>query len=132
MTEKQKISGFRDLEVYQTLFALMTVVMTKVIPKLPKEERFDTIDQLRRACKAPLALIAEGFAKRYQKRQWSKYLDDAIGECYEMMNHLAVVKAVYSQYCPSDSCQKLIDQYEVCCKRLTKLKQSWTNYHKDD
>lgn len=28
------------------------------------------LDVMRRACKAGLALIAEGFAKRYQKRQW--------------------------------------------------------------
>ena len=30
---------------------------------------------MRRACKAGPALIAEGFAKRYQARNWQKYID---------------------------------------------------------
>ena len=129
---KKKVTGFQDLEVYQTLFKLMTIVITKVLPKLPKEEKFDLVDQTRRACKAPSALLAEGFAKRYQKKGWGKYIDDCMGECYEMINHLSTIKAVYPAYCNPESCQKLIDTYDICCKQLTKLKQAWKDYHKND
>lgn len=126
---KNQIKDFTDLEVYQGLFNLMKIIITKLIPRLPKEEKYDLADQMRRACKAPTALLAEGFAKRYQKKQWKKYLDDCLGECNEMINHLATVKSVYPSYCNPDSCQKLIDKYSICCRQLTKLKQNWTNYH---
>lgn len=129
MSGKKIIKSFLDLNVYKNLFDLMEVVIIKLIPKLPKEEKYDLADQIRRACKAPTVLLAEGFAKRHQKKQWSKYLDDCVGECYEMMNHLAIVKSVYHKSCNPDSCQKLIDKYEICCKQLTRLKQSWVNYH---
>ncbi len=132
MGGKQKINGFQDLDVYQTLFQLMTVIITKVITKLPKEEKFDLVDQMRRASKATTALLAEGFAKRYQKKQWSKYLDDVLGECYEMINHLSTIKAVYPHLCNPVSCQILIKKYDICCRQLMKLKQAWTDYHKND
>jgi len=105
MEDKRIIKSFLGLDVYKNLFDLMRVVMAKLIPRLPKEEKYDLADQMRRACKAPTALLAEGFAKRRQKKQWSKYLDDCVGECYEMMNHLAIVKSVYHKYCNPDSCQ---------------------------
>ena len=129
MEGKKVIKSFLDLDVYQRLFALMTVIITKVVTRLPKEEKYDLVSQMRRASKAPTALLAEGFAKRHQKRQWAKYLDDCVGECYEMMNHLDTVKSVYPTYCKPESCQELINKYEICCKQLTRLKQSWTNYH---
>ncbi|OGY90951.1 MAG: hypothetical protein A3H70_03645 [Candidatus Komeilibacteria bacterium RIFCSPLOWO2_02_FULL_48_11] len=129
----KKITGYRDLDVYQNLFRLMTVIITKVIIKLPKEEKFDLVSQMRRASKACPALLAEGFAKRYQKKHWSKYLDDCLGECNEMIHHLEAIIALYSQYYQSkQSLEMLIDQYDKCSRQLTKLKQSWVNYHKND
>lgn len=66
--EKRKpIKTFRDLIVYQNLYKAMKIVLTKIIPRLPKEEKYNLVDQMRRCCQAAPALIAEGFAKRYQK-----------------------------------------------------------------
>jgi four helix bundle protein len=59
------IKSFTDLRVYQNLYRAMIVVLIKIIPTLPKEERYDLVDQMRRCCKASPALLAEGFAKRY-------------------------------------------------------------------
>lgn len=66
---KQQIKSFQDLIVYQNLYKAMVLVHTKIIPSLPKEEKFDLCDQMRRASKAGPSLLAEGFAKRLQKRQ---------------------------------------------------------------
>ena len=38
---------------------------------------------MRRACKSPLAIIAEGYARKNYKKDWQKYLNGAIGECNE-------------------------------------------------
>ncbi len=123
------IKTFQDLIVYQNLYQAMVLVLTKIIPSLPKEEKYDLVDQMRRACKAPPALLAEGFAKRYQKVNWQKYINDTIGECNEMIHHLSVCIDIYSQFVDPDLCRKAIDIYVVCCKQLTNLKKAWKNFH---
>ncbi len=127
-----KITTYRDLRVYQNLYHAQILVLTKIIPKLPKEEKYDLVDQMRRACKAGPALIAEGFAKRYQKRNWKKYIDDTVGECNEMINHLSVCIDVYSQYVNPKTCNEVIDIYDKSCGQLYNLKKSWRDFHEKD
>jgi four helix bundle protein len=131
MGNKKPIKTYKDLVIYQNLYKAMKIALLEIIPSLPKEEKYDLVSQMRRACKAPPALLAEGFAKRYQKRQWKKYLDDVLGECYEMINHLTVCMDIYHKFVSKEKCKEVIDTYEVSCKQLTKLKQIWTNYHEN-
>jgi len=79
----KKIKSYVDLDVYQRSYNLSVIVCTKVIIKLPKEEKFDLVDQLRRSSKAIPRLIAEGFAKKHQRKGFQKYLDDASAETNE-------------------------------------------------
>ena len=117
--------SFQDLDVYQSLYKAMVTVLTKVIPQLPKEEKYDLVDQLRRSCKAPPALIAEGYAKKNYQKDWLKYLNDAIGECNEMIVHLSCCRDVYDKHVDSILCQELIKIYDICGKQLFRLGQSW-------
>jgi four helix bundle protein len=104
--ENKPVKSYRDLRVYQNLYRAQILVLTKIIPNLPKEEKYDLGDQMRRACKAGPALIAEGFAKRYQKKNWQKYISDTTGECNEMINHLSVSIDVYSDYVDREYARK--------------------------
>jgi four helix bundle protein len=108
----------------------MAIVLTKIIPTLPKEEKYDLADQMSRCCKAAPALLAEGFAKRFQKVNWQKYLNDTIGEANEMIHHLSVCIDVYYQFIDVKLCKELIDIYDISCKQLANLKKSWIKYHK--
>ena len=117
--------SFEDLEVYKSLYKAMIIVLTKIVPKLPKEEKYDLADQMRRACKAPVALIAEGYAKKNHQKQWQKYLDDAIGECNEMIVHLSCCRDVYAQSVDSKLCRELIETYNISGKQLYRLAESW-------
>ena len=128
-SNRKTIKGFQDLEVYQNLYKAMILVHKEIVPRLPKEEKFDLGDQMKRASKGAPALIAEGFAKRYQKRQWKKYLNDTVGECNEMIHHLSVCIDVYDRYVDVKLCKEAIDIYDISCKQLTKLGQIWQNYH---
>ncbi|MFZ5800789.1 MAG: four helix bundle protein [Candidatus Omnitrophota bacterium] len=110
--------SFLDLEVYKNLYEAMLKVMMQVAPKLPVEEKFDLASQMRRACKAPTALIAEGYAKKNHKKEWKKYIDDTIGECNEMIVHLSCVKDIYGEYVNPNLCQDLIKTYDICGKQL--------------
>lgn len=125
------IKSFQDLVVYQNLYKAMILVHTKIVSTLPQGEKFDLADQMKRASKAGPALIAEGFAKRYQKRQWQKYINDTIGESNEMIHHLSICIDLYSQYTNAGFCKEAIGLYDMSCKQLTKLGQSWQNFHEN-
>lgn len=127
--EKIYIRDFWELDVYQRLYKLSIVILTKLLPKMPLEEKWDLSDQMRRACKSAPAQIAEGFPKRFQHKNWQKYLTDAIGECDEMIHHLSTVRDAYVNHILPDSCQILINQYLVCIKQLNSLGKSWNDYH---
>lgn len=129
---KKPIRSFQDLRVYQNLYKAMVVVLTKIVPKLPKEERFDLGDQLSRACKAGPAILAEGFAKRYQKRAWKKYIEDVMGECNEMVNHLSVCRDAYGKYFDIKLIDKLIEVYDISGKQLHNLRKSWVDFHEKE
>lgn len=122
---KQPARSFQDLRVYQNLYQAMVTVLTKIVPKLPQEEKYDLGDQMRRACKSPLALIAEGYAKKHHRKSWQKYLDDAIGECNEMITHLSICKDVYGKYVDVKLCEELIQVYDISGKQLYNLGKSW-------
>ncbi|MFZ2975230.1 MAG: four helix bundle protein [Candidatus Moraniibacteriota bacterium] len=127
--KKPKINSYKDLFVYQNTYKAMLVVLKEIILNLPKEEKFDLVDQMRRCCKACPALIAEGFAKRYQKRNWNKYLEDAIGEINEMQHHLDVCIDVYDNYVNISKCKELKALYILSGKQAYKLKEAWKNFH---
>lgn len=126
------IKSFQDLRVYQQSYQLMLVVLKKLIPALPKEERFDLQDQLRRCCKAVPALIAEGHAKRFHHKHWQKYLHDALGECNEMIHHISVCRDAYDKYVDLKVCGDLIDAYLAVCRQTTSLSKAWQKYHQQD
>lgn len=127
--QKKVIRSFRDLEVYQRLYKAMLVVLKKVVPKLPEEEKYDLKDQLSRCCKSAPALVAEGFAKRYQLRSWKKYLEDASGECNEMIHHLSVCVDVYSKFVDPKLSKQLIETYDIANRQLHSLRQTWRDFH---
>jgi four helix bundle protein len=128
---KNYVRNFWDLDVYKRLRVLRKVIILKVIPKLPKSEKFDLGDQMSRACKGACAILAEGFAKRFQIKHWQKYLTDSVGECDEMIDHLIVFQDVYFEYLNKDSIQRLIDEYHIAVKQLVSLGGSWGGYHKN-
>lgn len=124
---EKKIVSFKDLIVYQNTYRASIDVMTKIVPNLPEEEKYDLKDQLRRSCKAIPRLIAEGYAKRHQNKGFQKYLDDALGECNEIFVSLSHAKDIYYKYVDIKICKELIDLYEISGKQIYRLSESWTN-----
>lgn len=128
MEKEKRITSFKDLDVYQNSYKAMLIVMKDVVPKLPDSEKYDLKDQLSRACKAIPRLIAEGYAKRHQKAGFQKYIDDAMGECNEMVVSLSQAKDIYSHFVNTKLCDELIDAYDKCGRQLYKLGNAWTNF----
>jgi len=93
---------------------------------LPQSEKFDLKDQLSRSCKTIPRLIAEGYAKKHQQKGFQKYLDDAMGECNEMMVSLCHVKDLYPSLIDLKLCEELIKLYDISGRQLFRLSESWT------
>jgi|TARA_B100000035_G_C20862037_1_gene492310 four helix bundle protein len=128
-SEKRKpIKSYRDLEVYNDTYESSVIVLTRIVPKLPKEERYDLADQLRRSAKAIPRLIAEGYAKKHQKKGFQKYLDDAMSESNETLVGLCHCRDIYPKYIDPQLCDKLIDKYDKAGRQLYKLSKAWQNF----
>ena len=125
-SQKPKIRSFRDLEVYQTSYKNCILIMTKIISKLPENEKYDLKDQLSRACKAVPRLIAEGYAKRHQRLGFQKYLDDANAESNEVIVCLEQVKDIYK--IEIILCQELIKSYDILSRQIYSLSNSWSAF----
>lgn len=124
------IKSYRDLVVYQSSYSACLDVILKVLPKLPKEERFDLVDQLRRSTKAIPRLIAEGYAKRHQKAGFQKYLYDAMGECNESIVGFEQCRDLYGGFIDRNLIDSLIDKYIIIGKQLYRLSEGWRKFKK--
>jgi four helix bundle protein len=127
---KNKISSFRDLEVYRNSYKACIEVMTKIIPNLPESEKFDLKKQLSSSAKAIPRLIAEGYAKRHQKHGFQKYLDDAMGECNETIVGLEQCRDLYGTNVDTELCEQLIDLYDKSGRQLYNLSSAWSKFKK--
>jgi len=101
----------------------MLLVMTRIVSKLPSSEKYDLGSQLSRSCKSIPRLIAEGYAKKHQKAGFQKYLDDAMGECNEMIVSLQQAKDIYKI-----DIQELIDIYDKSGRQLYNLSTAWGKF----
>ena len=130
MDDQKVIKSFRDLNVYQNTYKAMMDVMTKIVPALPENEKFDLKDQLSRSCKSIPRLIAEGYAKRHQKMGFQKYLDDAMAECNENIVSLEQCIDLYSKDVDTATCKKLVELYDVSGRQIYKLSEAWSKFKK--
>ncbi len=102
--------------------------MTKIIPNIPDIENNDLKGQLRRSVKAIPRLIAEGYAKRHQRRGFQKYLDDAMGECNETIVGLEQCKDLYGASVDRNLYEELIDLYDKSGRQLYNLSSAWSGF----
>ena len=126
MENKNPIRSFYDLDVYQNTYKASIIVLTKIVPKLPREEQFDLANQLRRSAKAIPRLIAEGYSKRHQKKGFQSLLDDAMQESNETIVSLSHVMDIYK--IEIELCKELMDIYDKASRQLYKLSLAWMNF----
>jgi four helix bundle protein len=126
VAEQKKYSSFNDLEVYRNTSQAAIMVIQKILPKLPKEEKFDLDSQLRRSAKAVPRLIAEAYSKRFQKKGYQSLLDTATEESNESMVSLSQVRDIYG--IEKDNCSQLIELYDKSSRQLQKLGLAWSKF----
>ena len=86
------IRSFRDLRVYQEMFALQQEIF-KLSRRWPREEQYALTDQVRRSSRSMGSNIAESWAKRRYPAHFVSKLTDADGEAQETSHWLATAMA---------------------------------------
>jgi four helix bundle protein len=89
-----KINSYKDLTVWQKSFELSKQIylLTK---KLPKDEQFGLISQMRRCAISVPSNIAEG-QQRNNIREYRQFLGIAKGSIAELETQLLLTKEIYS------------------------------------
>lgn len=119
------IQSYKDLEVYTESYEL-AVAINKAILRLPSCEKYDLVDQMRRASKSIPTNIAEGYAKRLSEKEFKRYLLSAVGSCNEMTVHVCFAKDL--GFWRPEFCDDLLKRYDIVGKKLTRLLQNWKTY----
>ncbi len=86
-----QIRSFEDLECWKAARDFRQFIALRVVPLLPKEERFRLGDQMLRSARSITANIAEGYG-RFHYLDNSKFCSNARGSCYEVLDHLITAK----------------------------------------
>jgi four helix bundle protein len=81
------IRTFEDLECWKACREFRLFIMREVVAKLPRDERFELNQQLKRAVRSVTANIAEGYG-RFHYRENYKFCSNARGSLYEVLDHL--------------------------------------------
>jgi four helix bundle protein len=84
------VRTFRDLVVWQKAIDLVTEIY-RVTQKLPKEEMFGLISQLRRAAVSVPSNIAEGQG-RLTEKEFRQFLGNARGSLSEVETQIIIAK----------------------------------------
>lgn len=84
--QKDNLKSFKDLEVWQESRKLRQMV-SKLVKKFPKDEKYRLVDQLIRASRSVTANIAEGYG-RFHYQENIQFCRQARGSLYEIIDHL--------------------------------------------
>ena len=122
-TGDRKIKSYSDLDVFQRSYKAGLIVSKEIAPFLKKIGEPSEANQILRSSKAIPALIAEGYAKRFQPKHLQKYIDDGIGEANESSVHISYAKDLGH---PNPKlCKGLMDEYTIIGKQLYAFGKSW-------
>lgn len=88
------MSDFRSLQVWQKSMSLTKEVYT-VTAKLPENEKFGLVNQMRRCAVSIPSNIAEG-SKRRTKKDFTQFLRIASGSAAELETQIMLASDIYS------------------------------------
>ena len=120
MTNTGKIYSFRDLKIWQNglLIAKEAYLLTK---KLPKEELFGLISQIRRAAVSVSSNIAEGRG-RSTRKDFCQFLHITMGSLAELETQLIIADTIYGKIEINKLLDMIHEEQRMTSSMLSKLK----------
>ncbi len=123
--KRAPIKSYHDLEVYQRARAMRRDVH-RVVTTFPDHEKYDLVDQMRRASKSVAANITEGFGYRDRPAELKRYLRIAMASANEMEGHLEA--ALDLGYLTDVDYRRLTSEYSVIGRQLNRLIATWQRF----
>ena len=118
------IRSYKDLEVYKKSYA-MALYMYQKTKKLPTEERYGLISQIKRASLSIALNIAEGYGKKASDAEFKRYLQMSLGSCNEMTVLTEFCKDL--SYFTDSEYRKISGAYDEIGKMLNGLVEKWNS-----
>jgi four helix bundle protein len=112
---------FKDLEIWKHSRSFCRDIY-EITSLFPSDEKFGLINQLRRAGVSVPSDIAEG-ASRKSNRDFSRFLEIAIGSCYEIETQLLISYDL--NYLKEEDLKKLLQKLEAIVKMTSKFKSTF-------
>ena len=84
---KKTIKGFEDLKCWQACRELRLFVAKKIVPALPRDEKYRLGEQILKAARSTTANLAEGYG-RFHYKDNAKFCSNSRGSCWEVLDHL--------------------------------------------
>ena len=119
------IKSYRDIEAYQRAKKIL-VPVHQLTNRLPRHERFDLADQMRRASKSVVDNIVEGYSHKGTPAKAKSFWRLSMGSANEMVEHLE--QSYELKYLKQELVQPYIDEYTIVAKQLNKLIQNWKKF----
>ncbi|OGB90370.1 hypothetical protein A2625_05670 [candidate division WOR-1 bacterium RIFCSPHIGHO2_01_FULL_53_15] len=119
---EEQMPTFRDLRIWQDSIRLMMEIH-KLCSQLPREERFQLIDQATRSSSSVPDNIAEGYASYHYKDKINRFYDSR-KEAAETQNH--VIKMATKRYIKRETAENLFNEYLILIKGIN----GYVNYLK--
>jgi four helix bundle protein len=122
---KPPLRSHEDLDAYRLAMELLVKVHA-LCKRLPAEEKYELVSQMRRASKSIPANIAEGFGRRGSAKEFKQFMRTAMGSANEMETHLRIAGRL--GYVAGDQLDALADGYNHVGRQLNRLIAGWQRF----
>lgn len=109
------INGFKHLKVYQLAFRT-AIGIFNLVKKIPADEKFELVSQIRRSSRSVCSNIAEGYRKKKYPKHFSSKMTDADSEASESCVWLDFAREC--EYITIEEYQKFTSHYEEIGRML--------------
>lgn len=120
------IKNVSDLRVYQTSLKLLE----KIYDLAYKVPHLRLRTQIIGSSEAVSPLITEGFARKQNPKEATRFYTMAMAESDETISHLEKMIILSKRFSriPAEHCETLIEEYKSLSKQLNRLVQTWRNF----
>ena len=111
------LSNFKDLDIWKRAILLVKTIY-KITKKLPKDEQYGLISQIRRASVSVPSNIAEGFKRRSDK-EFAQFLNISLGSLAELETQIII--SCELDYIKEKESDAIIEEIESINRMISKL-----------
>ncbi len=101
----------------------------QIVSKLPSEEKYELVPQIRRSAISIPANIAEGYGRKNSEKEFKHFLRNAMGSVNEIKVYIDMMKDF--NYIKEATHKDLKGRYEALSKQLYRLIEKWVKSPSD-